>query len=877
MPPRRIKDANGLAAAIRDAIELTDGIDHIYRKAGLDPPVWRQSTSNAWKTLCPFHDDHEPSLDANNAKGQFRCRAASCQMERRGEMVQTAGDLIWFARWFLNMGFFEACSFLCSIAKINIEPWLAEPTEEEKRRDAEQAKLSEMFLGLQFLDEWPGKRLSAETLKHFNVFIAPGHIKTNAAGEIVGWGEKQDDMVILPIQNERGVAVGWVTRSLANSGDSRQNPKTWPGAEDALYGFHQIRSQLPIYGRRVVAVEGQTDAMAMYEAGIKNSVALRGANMTEVYWNLMRGYNIREITLCLDGDKGGQAATQRIAQQYWNVGPAVLSVATLPEGLDPGNMVDQGRETDLMRALTRPSAGGDPTGRLTDSAEYLLNAEIGSFDLETMSGRRAFIDHALHDLKMSQATGYRQKLIVGWLSDRFSMPTLTVADMFQHEATPVSTREAELGVIARAMQEPNWALMVSARVQEEDFQYTRHQILWRLVLHATRKSVDCTDRHAFVDFAKRHGYAAELVDPDLLDGLSQFLRTDDYWLEQMIDGAFRRHVLGEMEGLRHELVDANHDAQDATGRFSNHVMSLSMWRFGGARDLTKEDQARDTLDIIARRRDNPDEIIGHDLGPSFPSLNLALRGVQKRRLHVVAAAQSVGKTTFLTNSAALFSIWGNVPGLFIGLEMDYNEYNIRLLAQLTGIDAGRIDSGRLDGPESRMVERAAARLAEAPLWIRTPDSMDTDELVAMVRGHKLAHGIQVVYYDYAQLTRPAKSQSRMNRYEVMGELARVMKLDIARGMDLAFMTAAQMNREGAKEKKPTAEFIGDSYMIAQTADTFLILSEVEGNSTLLDLKIDKNRAGTKDIIVPLKFERNTQILYESGTKVKTPPYRMKEM
>jgi replicative DNA helicase len=275
------------------------------------------------------------------------------------------------------------------------------------------------------------------------------------------------------------------------------------------------------------------------------------------------------------------------------------------------------------------------------------------------------------------------------------------------------------------------------------------------------------------------------------------------------------------------------------------------------------------------RRDNPDEIIGLDIGPCFPKLNSTLRGIQKGRLHVIAAAQSVGKTSFLNNLVAQICIHNNVPGLLIGLEMNYTEYHTRLLAQMTGIDASRIDSSRVNDAESELLNRAAVKLMNSPLHIETPDLMTMEDLKLMVRGYKLRHNVQVVFYDYAQLTAPSKGQARMNRYEVMGEVAKTMKLEIARGMDVAFVTAAQLNREGAKEKRPTAENIGDSYQIAQTADTFLIMSEAEGNATVVDLLVDKNRAGHKDILIPMYFDRPTQIVRESENGAKYPPYRLK--
>jgi replicative DNA helicase len=272
---------------------------------------------------------------------------------------------------------------------------------------------------------------------------------------------------------------------------------------------------------------------------------------------------------------------------------------------------------------------------------------------------------------------------------------------------------------------------------------------------------------------------------------------------------------------------------------------------------------------------NPDEIIGHDLGPCFPQLNQALRGLQKGRLHVVAAGQSVGKTAFGDNITAHLAIHMNIPTLVVGLEMGETEYHMRLLGQMTGIDYSLIDSGRINDKQRDQVARAVVKLGQAPLWFECPDSMDSDRLAMLCRSYKLSHGIEAVFLDYVQLMEPTKGQRRQSRYETMGDIVKTMKLPVARGMDLSFICAAQMNRDSTKSnKQATAEGIADSYIIAQTADTFMILQEPEGNAQALDLIIDKNRQGRKDLLIGLHFDGPTQVMREYKGGQKVPPYRV---
>jgi hypothetical protein len=61
------------------------------------------STTEEWtKVLCPFHDDHNPSLSLNLYSGGFNCFAC----EAKG------GDIVAFHMLYHDMGFIEACKDL---------------------------------------------------------------------------------------------------------------------------------------------------------------------------------------------------------------------------------------------------------------------------------------------------------------------------------------------------------------------------------------------------------------------------------------------------------------------------------------------------------------------------------------------------------------------------------------------------------------------------------------------------------------------------------------------------------------------------------------------------------------------------------------------
>src|SRR5262245_12723936 len=71
------------------------------------PPVKRIGSRLAW--ICPFHDDHDPSLLVDPAKGRWKCWP--CNLE---------GDAVELVKRRLGIGFPEAILWLAELAGIAV-------------------------------------------------------------------------------------------------------------------------------------------------------------------------------------------------------------------------------------------------------------------------------------------------------------------------------------------------------------------------------------------------------------------------------------------------------------------------------------------------------------------------------------------------------------------------------------------------------------------------------------------------------------------------------------------------------------------------------------------------------------------------------------
>ena len=95
--------------------------------------------------------------------------------------------------------------------------------------------------------------------------------------------------------------------------------------------------------RRIVAVEGYTDVIAMVTAGFEATVAPLGTALTAEQLALMWRMADEPI-LCFDGDDAGRRATYRavdLALPLLKPGKS-LKFASLPDGQDPDDLARSG-------------------------------------------------------------------------------------------------------------------------------------------------------------------------------------------------------------------------------------------------------------------------------------------------------------------------------------------------------------------------------------------------------------------------------------------------------------------------------------------------------------------------------------------------------
>jgi len=265
---------------------------------------------------------------------------------------------------------------------------------------------------------------------------------------------------------------------------------------------------------------------------------------------------------------------------------------------------------------------------------------------------------------------------------------------------------------------------------------------------------------------------------------------------------------------------------------------------------------QETFDRIDRLHQNKDKFRG--IATGFQDLDMALNGLQKSDLLIIAARPSLGKTSISLDIARYVGIREKKGVGIFSLEMSKEQLVDRLLCAEAKVDLRRLRSGRLssdgENDEFSRISEAMATLSEAPIYIDDAGSSNVMAMRTMARRLQNETGnLGLIIIDYLQLMqsdRTKRSNYSDNRVQELGEITRSLK-SLAKELNIPIIAISQLSRavESREGQKPRLSDLRESGTIEQDADVVLMIyresrvHETDENRNIADIIIAKHRNG----------------------------------
>lgn len=286
-------------------------------------------------TQCPWHDDTNPSLTINDEKGFCFCH-----------VCREGGDAIKFTQVRKGLAFRDAVEMAAGILNIHVDIVEENPEEARKRREERASALQKNERDqTAFRDNLRNPKAG----RIRDILKARG--LTAAASKEFGLGYSSagffSGRITVPIYNHQGKLVGWTGRAT-----KEDQPAKYKNSSDSLLFqkktlvFNEPRGlEAAREAGSLIFVEGHLDVVSMWQAGIRNVVAMQGTGAPEQFVLERLARSVKNFVLCFDGDAGGQKAVEQfisIGGPMAVSGQVNINVASLPAGSDPDDVIRSG-------------------------------------------------------------------------------------------------------------------------------------------------------------------------------------------------------------------------------------------------------------------------------------------------------------------------------------------------------------------------------------------------------------------------------------------------------------------------------------------------------------------------------------------------------
>jgi len=208
------------------------------------------------KVLCPFHDDHTPSLSFNVRKNTYRCFVCGA-----------SGDGISLVMNYLHKDFLEACRWLADENNIILSHHMEPETIKPETPITFDASRYERFFERPFLND---------AAKHFLFDERKLDPRVITWCRLTSWRDKNGvDWLQIPYYNKDGKLIGIQNRCLAPAG-ALPRFRFPTGSRCSIYNLPILNLLKP--GEDLYITEGASDCWSMLSSGHK-AIAIPSATL----------------------------------------------------------------------------------------------------------------------------------------------------------------------------------------------------------------------------------------------------------------------------------------------------------------------------------------------------------------------------------------------------------------------------------------------------------------------------------------------------------------------------------------------------------------------------------------------------------------------
>lgn len=344
---------------IRNSATLSEVIGHYI-------PLVKKG--KGYTALCPFHDDHDPSLSISDDKQIYKCFVCG-----------NGGNVFNFVMNFKKISFLESVKEVADIIGKPLDIEISAPIKKvdknqkyydllNKYIEETNYLLTSTNAGSKAFEYLSNRGLDKEVINYFNLGYNPKddfmykYLSQNDFKDedmiTVGINRMSDkgmrdifyNRILFPIHNIDGNPIAFTARDFEGNSDSKyiNSSETLIYVKgDNLYNLNRAKDIAKKLNSLII-VEGTMDVIAYHRVGIENVVATLGTALSKNQLKLLKSIT-NNIILGFDGDKAGQSANMKHGEVLLN-NEFNVEVVDNNTGLDPDEIVN--KDKNVLKDIT---------------------------------------------------------------------------------------------------------------------------------------------------------------------------------------------------------------------------------------------------------------------------------------------------------------------------------------------------------------------------------------------------------------------------------------------------------------------------------------------------------------------------------------------
>lgn len=402
---------NEMINEIRNKIDIVDVISNYI-------PLTQRGKN--YFCVCPFHDDHSPSMSVSKEKQIFTCFSCGA-----------TGNVFTFVSEYEHIGFYDAVRLLGNKVGYNLGT-----SKVQKNKNEEDYRIYELackfyqnnlnsLLGKNAYEYLDGRKIDRDTIKKFKIGLSLSKSsltdyllnKKIPLKKLIDLGISNDNgtdlffnRIMFPLYDLEGNVVAFSGR-IYNTNDSSKYINTKETKlfkkGNILYNYHNAKELLK-KNDSIILMEGFMDVIRANTVGITNCVATMGTALTKQNALLLKKM-ANTIILCFDGDKAGEEATSSAINIFKEI-DVVPKVIRLEEELDPDEYILKYGVDSFKAKIDNPET----------SIEFLMKLHKSNKNLTDIEDISKYLDESIKDLLSIEDT-ILVELTLNKMADEFKI------------------------------------------------------------------------------------------------------------------------------------------------------------------------------------------------------------------------------------------------------------------------------------------------------------------------------------------------------------------------------------------------------------------------------------------------------------------------